>query len=206
MIYGRYILPSLIGFAMKQKVLTARRAAIIPLARGRVLEIGIGSGLNLPFYSASVTQLDGVDPSRELLRQAEARAKAVSFPVTLHEASAEKLPLEDHCIDAAVMTWTLCSIAEPERAMQEVRRVLKPSGTLLFAEHGLSPEPNVAAWQRRLDPCWNRLAGGCHLNRPIESLIEHAGFDVTNVTTGYLPGPRVMAWGTFMYQGQARAQ
>ena len=205
MIYRRYVLPPLVGFAMKYKDLTAKRAEMMPLARGRVLEVGIGSGLNLPFYGEAVERLDGVDPSAELLRQARERAKEVSFPVELHEASAEKLPLDDRCIDTAVMTWTLCSIAAPDAAMQELRRVLKPTGMLLFAEHGLSPEPKVAAWQRRLDPCWTRLAGGCHLNRRIDELIRSSGFELTDVTTGYLPGLRLMAWGTYMYQGRARA-
>ncbi len=204
MIYRRYVLPPLINLAMKQRTLTEKRAQIVPRARGRVVEVGIGSGLNLPFYGPDVRHVDGVDPSPELLRQARVRAKAVAFPVQLHEGSAENLALDDGCADTAVMTWTLCSIPSPQLALDEIRRVLKPSGVLLFAEHGLAPEPRVAAWQRRLDPLWRRVAGGCHLSRPIDELIRTAGFELTDVVRAYIPGPRLMAWGTFTYQGEAQ--
>ncbi len=203
MLYRRYVLPPLVDLVMRHRDLTLRRGQIIPRAHGRVVEIGIGSGRNLPFYGARVTHLVGVDPAAELLRQARVRAAGVAFPVEFHECSAEGLPLADSSIDSAVMTWTLCSIPRAEVALAELRRVLKPAGALLFAEHGLSPEPNVASWQRRLDPIWQRLAGGCHLNRSIDALIRGAGFDLSEMTTGYVPGPRLMAWSTFIYQGGA---
>ncbi|HEY7412057.1 MAG TPA: class I SAM-dependent methyltransferase [Vicinamibacteria bacterium] len=202
-LYARLVVPRLINLGMRQEGVTARRAVMIPRARGRVLEIGIGSGMNLPFYGPAVTRVDGIDPSPELLRQAEARARAASFPVVLHEGSAEELSLASHSIDTAVMTWTLCSVRSPPDTLRELRRVLVPSGVLIFAEHGLSPEPAIARWQHRLDPVWHRIAGGCHLSRTTDDLIRAAGFDIRELATGYLPGPRVAAWGTFIYQGQA---
>jgi ubiquinone/menaquinone biosynthesis C-methylase UbiE len=166
-----------------------------------VLEVGIGSGLNLPFYGADVVELDGVDPSPELLRRAQRRAKTLALPVRLHEASATQLPFSDGTFETAVMTWTLCSISEPEQALRELRRVLKPSGRLLFVEHGSSPDPGVAKWQRRIEPAWARLSGGCHVSRRMDELIRSAGFLLDDLSTGYLPGPRPF---TFTYQGQAR--
>jgi SAM-dependent methyltransferase len=202
-IYRRHILPTLINVSMRNKELTARRTEIVPQARGHVLEVGIGSGLNLPFYGAEVTALDGVDASPELLHQARGRAKTVRFPVRLHETSAEHLAFQDGTFDTAVMTWTLCSIADPDKALHELRRVLKRSGRLLFVEHGWSPEPAVARWQRRLEPGWRRISGGCHLTRKVDELIRAAGFQLDRVATGYLRGPRVFAWGVFTYQGEA---
>jgi ubiquinone/menaquinone biosynthesis C-methylase UbiE len=203
-IYGRYILPPLLNQAMRQKDIMSRRAEVVPQARGRVLEIGIGPGLNLPFYGPEVSHVEGIDPSPELLRQARGRAGTVSFPVELREGSAESLPVLDRSIDTAVMTWTLCSITVPDKALGELRRVLKPSGRLLFAEHGLSPEPRVAAWQHRLEPLWRRVAGGCRLSHKIDDLIRAAGFEITRLTTGYMPIPRHIAWSAFIYQGEAR--
>lgn len=202
--YREHVLPPLLDLAMAQKELTARRAALIARAAGRTLEIGIGSGLNLPFYDPAVERLDGIDPSPALLRRARQRANAVPFPIELHEGSAEHLPFEAHVFETAVMTWTLCSVADPVRVLREVRRVLVPEGLLLFAEHGLAPEAGVAAWQHRLTPLWCRVAGGCHLDRQPDQLLRSAGFDIGQLTTGYMRGPRVMAWGTYQYQGQAR--
>jgi len=201
-LYGRYVVPFLINASMGSKEVTAQRTEVVPRARGRVLEVGIGSGLNLPFYGPEVTELDGVDPSPELLRHARRRAAAARFPVRLHPDSAERLPFPDGTFDTAVMTWTLCSIPDPEAALREVRRVLRPAGRLLFVEHGRSPEPAVARWQRRLEPVWRRVSGGCHLTRKVDDLIRAAGFQLDSVATGYLPGPRVF---TFQYQGDARA-
>jgi ubiquinone/menaquinone biosynthesis C-methylase UbiE len=200
-LYRKYIVPILINASMQNKELAARRRQLVPQARGRVLEVGIGSGLNLPFYGADVVELDGVDPSPELLRRAQRRAKTLALPVRLHEASATQLPFSDGTFETAVMTWTLCSISEPEQALRELRRVLKPSGRLLFVEHGSSPDPGVAKWQRRIEPAWARLSGGCHVSRRMDELIRSAGFLLDDLSTGYLPGPRPF---TFTYQGQAR--
>jgi ubiquinone/menaquinone biosynthesis C-methylase UbiE len=203
-VYGRWILPRLLHFAMGQKDLRAYRAELIPAARGRVLEIGIGSGLNLPFYGHEVAEVIGVDPSPELLRMAETRARSTALPVRLVNRSAEELPLEDASFDTVVMTWTLCSIPNPDAALREMKRVLKPSGELLFVEHGLSPDPGVAAWQHRLTPLWKRIGGGCHLDRDVDDLIRSAGWMLTILKTGYMRrGPRPM---TFMYEGHARAE
>ncbi len=202
-IYARRILPWLIDFGMRRKPLLRLREDLVAAARGQVLEIGIGSGLNLPFYPRDLEGLWGIDPSPALLAMARTQAAWVHFPVSLAEARAEDLPLDDHSVDSVVMTWTLCSIARPEQALAEIRRVLRPDGCLLFIEHGRAPEAAVRGWQDRLTPLWRRVAGGCHLNRPIDRLIEAAGLRLTELETGYLvEGPRPL---TFHYRGRARA-
>jgi ubiquinone/menaquinone biosynthesis C-methylase UbiE len=202
-LYRRRILPRLLDMSMRHEVLMARRAEIIPRSRGRVLEVGIGSGLNLHFYGDDVTSVYGIDPSPELLRLAQERANRLAIRVVLHEGVADEIPLDTRSVDTVVMTWTLCSLAAPEAALREVRRVLRLSGQLLFVEHGLAPEPKVAQWQRRLEPLWSRVAGGCHLSRKIDNLIQEAGFDLLELATGYTLGPRLLAWGAFTYQGRA---
>ena len=200
-LYHRFALPWLLHLAMKNREASRYRSRIIPSARGRVLEVGIGSGLNLPFYSAEVESVTGVDPSAALLSMARRAAKDVPFAMTFVEGGAEQLALDDRCFDTVVTTWTLCSIPEGRRALGEMRRVLKPGGELLFIEHGLSPDPRVAAWQRRLNPLWNRCSGGCNLDRSIDLLIRDAGFAVKRLETGYLiQGPRPM---TFHFEGRA---
>jgi ubiquinone/menaquinone biosynthesis C-methylase UbiE len=202
-LYERRVLPRLIDFGMRSKRLAALRERVVGAAEGRVLEIGIGSGLNLPFYRREVDAVLGVDPSPELLARARPHTAWVHFPVELRRGSAEQLPLDDRTVDTVVMTWTLCSIADPQRALGEIRRVLRPGGSLLFVEHGQAREPGVARWQERLTPLWRRIAGGCHLNRPIERLIESAGLRLAELDTGYLvEGPRAF---TFHYRGRATA-
>lgn len=202
--YRRFLYPRLVDAAMRQREMTARRAALVPRARGRVLEIGIGSGLNLPFYGPEVSAVVGVDTSPELLARARARSGSLAVPLTLHEAPAERLPLDAASVDTVVVTWTLCSIPDPGAALGEARRVLRPSGRLLFVEHGLAPEEDVARWQRRIEPLWVKVSGGCHLTRKADDLVEAAGLEVTELVTGYLPGPRLLAWGGYTYQGEAR--
>jgi ubiquinone/menaquinone biosynthesis C-methylase UbiE len=198
--YRRWVLPRLIDCAMRNDALLAYRQRIISRARGRVLEVGMGSGLNLPLYGAEVECILGIDPSAELLSRARRAGRHAQRPFDLVQASAESIPIGDRAIDTVVMTWTLCSIPDPANALREMRRVLAPSGELLFVEHGLAPERNVEKWQHRLDPLWMRIS--CHLDRPIESLIRAAGFTVTELSVGYLPrGPKVM---TFLYEGVAR--
>jgi ubiquinone/menaquinone biosynthesis C-methylase UbiE len=199
--YDDHILPFLINLTMRQKRLAAYRSRIIPNAEGRVLEVGVGSGLNLPFYTEKVQRVIGLDPSPNLLSMALKVLPRVKPPVEFVEGSAEAVPLEDASVDAVVTTWTLCSIPDAKQALCEMRRVLKPPGRLLFVEHGLAPEPNVRWWQDRLTPWWKPLAGGCHLNRPMQMLIEGAGFEFERLDTGYMRGPRPM---TFMYEGSAR--
>jgi ubiquinone/menaquinone biosynthesis C-methylase UbiE len=199
--YAKHILPRLIELAMKNKEMARLRAAWIPQARGDVLEVGIGSGLNLSFYSSDVQRICGVDPSVELQRIARERAAAIPFPVEFLPQSAEtSLPLPNGSIDTAVLTWTLCSIPNPAEALHEIRRVLSPSGRLVFVEHGRAPDPRVVVWQDRLTPAWKRIGGGCHLNRKIDEMIRAAGFQMIDLKTTYLPGPKAM---TYTYQGIA---
>jgi ubiquinone/menaquinone biosynthesis C-methylase UbiE len=198
--YQDQIVPLLINLSMRQKNLVTYRDRIVPAATGRVLEIGIGSGLNLPLYSPSVEHVIGLDPSPTLLEMARG-AQRRNLPVDFIEGSAEGIPLEKASIDTVVTTWTLCSIPDADRALREMHRVLKPAGRLLFVEHGRASDPNVVWWQDRLTPIWKRLGGGCHLNRAICSLIEGAGFQFERLETGYMRGPKPMA---FMYEGSAR--
>ncbi len=201
-LYDRYVLPHLIEFSMSRADATRIRSAYIPRARGSVLEIGIGSGLNLPFYTNAVQRLSGVDPSARLLAMARRRAADVAFPVELIEQGAERLPFSDASFDTVVVTWSLCSMADPAAALGETRRVLKPDGLFIFVEHGLAPDAGVRTWQNRLTPAWRRIAGGCHLNRPTAAMIRDAGFAIDDLRTEYIPGPRPL---TFMYEGTAHA-
>jgi ubiquinone/menaquinone biosynthesis C-methylase UbiE len=164
-----------------------------------VLEVGIGSGLNLEFYTSQVQRVYGVDPSLELQRMARKRAGRINVEF-LSQSAEEPLPLENATIDTIVLTWTLCSIPNPAKALEEMKRVLKASGKLIFVEHGRSPDSGVVAWQDRLTPMWKRIAGGCNLNRPIDALIRKGGFQISDLRIGYLPGPRPM---TYTYQGVA---
>jgi ubiquinone/menaquinone biosynthesis C-methylase UbiE len=201
--YTDVVLPRLCDLAMRNKQLVPFRERVIGAAEGRVLEIGVGSGRNLPFYRAPVSQLLALEPAARLVSMARSASDERRIPVSFVEASAEAIPLDQHSIDTIVSTWTLCSIPQAATALQEMRRVLRPGGRLLFVEHGLAPEQAVRWWQDRLTPVWRRISGGCHLNRPIRSLIEDAGFRIDRIQTGYIPGPRPM---TFMYEGSARPE
>jgi len=187
---------------MRNKESARLRTAWIPQASGEALEVCIGSGLNLPFYSSDVKRVYGVDPSRELQRMARKRTVGQPVNVEFLSQSAEgPLPLPDESMDTVVMTWTLCSIPNPLEALAQMRRVLKPGGKLIFIEHGRAPDRGVAIWQDRLTPTWKRIGGGCHLNRKVDELITQAGFQITELRRFYLPGPRPM---TYTYQGLAR--
>lgn len=185
---------------MRNERLAGYRQETIGAARGAVLEIGVGSGVNLPLYGPAVDQVSGIDPSPALLDRASQKLAKAHVTVSLVRASAEQLPFADGAFDTLVMTWTLCSIPNPIRALAEMRRVLKPGGRLLFVEHGLSPDPRVMRWQRWLTPFWKRIGGGCHLDRKTDDLIRAAGFRVDALEAGYMKGPK--PW-TFMYQGAA---
>jgi len=202
-IYNRLIVPRLIELAMRNDQLTGYRKQVIQQARGAVLEIGIGSGVNLPLYSPAVSSLVAIDPSSELLKRAKERAANAVAPVWFVRATAEHLPFADAVFDTIVMTWTLCSIPHPIVALREMRRVLNPQGRLVFVEHGLSPEPGIAWWQRCLTPFWCRMSGGCHLDREMDDLIRSVGFALGTLETGYMKGPK--PW-TYMYQGSAMTQ
>jgi ubiquinone/menaquinone biosynthesis C-methylase UbiE len=202
-LYENWVLPRRLDLAMRNHLLDAYRRRAIKSAHGLVLEIGVGSGLNLSLYGPAVGRVVGLDPSSELLRLANSRVAHSRVPVSLVRASAQHVPFAEGAFDAVVMTWTLCSIPNPVAALIEMRRVLKARGRLLFVEHGLSPEIRIARWQHRLTPYWKRVCGGCHLDRKMDDLIRAAGFQVDAVETGYMKGPR--PW-TFMFQGWATKQ
>jgi ubiquinone/menaquinone biosynthesis C-methylase UbiE len=199
--YQDQVVPLLINLTMRRRDLAAYRSRVVPSADGRVLEIGIGSGLNLPFYSRNVKDLIGLDPSPKLLSMVRQNLPPDTLSPELIEGSAEAIPLENHSIDTVVTTWTLCSIPDAALAVREMLRVLRPTGRLLFIEHGRADEPKVRWWQDRLTPAWKRIGGGCHLNRPIQKLIEDGGFQFDRLETGYMRGPKPL---TFMYEGSAR--
>jgi ubiquinone/menaquinone biosynthesis C-methylase UbiE len=199
-LYRKLVLPYLTDFAMRDKAARARRSQLVPGADGIVLEIGIGSGLNLPFYSSAVRHLYAVDPSPELLAMTRKKVERMTFPVDLRCESAEHLSLDSRSVDTIVMTWALCTIPNPAQALREMGRVLKPQGRMIFVEHGLSPDSGVRAWQNGFNPVWSRVAGGCNLNRKIDDLLISSGFNIVELRTAYLPGPRPF---TYTYEGCA---
>ena len=199
--YERHVLPRLIDTACNQPPMTALRQRYVSQARGRVLEIGIGSGLNLAHYGKDVSAVVGVDPAAELTDKAKARADRIAASVEVVGVSGESLPLDDNSFDCVVCTWTLCSIPQPELAVAEMRRALKPDGHLIFVEHGRSDEDNVAKWQRRIEPIWKVIGGGCHLTRRADDLLQSGGFRLAEFSSGYEPGPKIAA---FMMHGIAR--
>ena len=199
--YNDVVLPRLCHLAMRNRRLLPYRERVISAAEGRVLEVGIGSGLNLPLYRAPVREILAIDPAPRLVAMARA-SLGRGLPVSFIEASAEAIPLEDRSIDTIVSTWTLCTIPQAVTALGEMRRVLRPGGRLLFVEHGLAPDEHVRWWQDLMTPAWTRISGGCHLNRPIPSIIEASGFRVDRLESGYMPGGlKPMA---FIYEGSAR--
>lgn len=202
--YDRHLLPHLIDCACGMGDVMKLRAALIPQAKGRVLEVGIGTGLNLPYYDAQqVSHICGLDPSPEMHSLARARAAALQIPLEHVTLSAERIAAADHSYDTVVSTFTLCTIPDAVAALGEMRRVLKPGGELLFCEHGQAPDTGVRRWQDRLTPLWKPIAGGCHLNRDIPALLAAGGFALGKMVASYLPGPRPM---TYVYRGSARAQ
>src|SRR5438067_2159762 len=195
--YQEQIIPHIINVAMRNRELTPYRRRVVGAAEGRVLEIGVGSGLNLSLYTPAVKEVLALEPVPRLIRMAQHAASDASAKVTFIEGTAEVIPVSDKSIDSVVMTWTLCSIPAAQQSLMEMRRVLKSGGQLLFVEHGRAPEANVRKWQDRLNPAWRRFAGGCNLNRPIAALIEGAGFRIAHLMTGYMKGLKLM---TFIYK------
>lgn len=200
--YDRHILPHLIDFACGMGAVMKTRAEIVPQAHGRVLEIGIGSGLNLEFYDpAKVERIVGVDPSADMQALARERAARITVPVEMIALELGQIQAPAASFDSIVCTFTLCTIPDALAALKEMRRVLKPGGRLLFCEHGKAPDASVLRWQNRLTPIWKPLAGGCHLNRDIPELICAGGFRLGEVQSRYLKGPKPM---TFVYSGWAQ--
>lgn len=204
-LYDRFVLPRLLKCACSAPPMMKQRAKIVPKAEGRVLELGIGMGLNLALYDPDkVESVTGVDPAPELRAVAEAAPRDPRLKVMVEDGTAEALPFEDRSFDCVVCTFTLCSVHTPPAALAEARRVLKPGGRFLYCEHGLAPDAGVAKWQRRIEPVWKRIAGGCHLTRPVTSTIEAAGFRVGRSDSMYLPGtPRFAGWNEWGEAAQA---
>jgi ubiquinone/menaquinone biosynthesis C-methylase UbiE len=199
--YDKYILPHFLNCACGSKPILYQREKVVPMAEGLVLEVGIGSGLNIPFYDSSkVDKILGLDPSEELNRMALKVAADKGIPVEFILGGAEAIPLPDNHVDTVLVTYTMCTIPEVATANKEILRVLKPQGKMIFCEHGLAPDANVSKWQNRIDPYWGKIAGGCHLNRNIPALITEAGFKIESMEQMYLPStPRFAGynyWGT----------
>ena len=199
--YDDQILPRCLSLAMRTKELSEVRARRLAPVEGTVLEVGFGSGLNLPHYGANISKLYALDPSKVGLQLAKKRLSRVSFPVELLPLRADgRIPLDDASVDAVVTTWTLCTIPDPFQALREMHRVLRPGGRYSFVEHGLSPDPAVAKWQHRLDPYEQALAGGCHFNRAIDAIVRDSPFALEGVENFHLKGPR---FATYLYFGSA---
>ena len=200
-LYERWILPALIDKGCGAPPILKQREKVVPRATGRVLEIGMGSGLNLAFYkSEQIEFVWGLEPSQGMRRRAQARVEAAPFEIKWLDLPGEEVPLEDGSVDTVVLTFTLCTIPDPARALFQMRRVLAPGGRLLFCEHGAAPEASIKKWQDRVNPIWKRLAGGCHLNRRIPHEIQQAGFKIESLEEMFLPNtPRIAAynyWGS----------
>jgi ubiquinone/menaquinone biosynthesis C-methylase UbiE len=200
--YERRILPHIINLAMNTKALKEERTRCLQDVKGVVLEIGFGTGLNLPHYPRTVTKVVGVDPSETSARLARKRIAASPFPVETIGLSAEKLPVPDGSFESIVSTFTLCTIPDVAGALLEMRRVLDPGGRFYFVEHGLAQDPKVQRWQERLNSLEQTVFGGCNLNRRISTLIEHAGFEIEQLENSYLKG--APKFGGFLYRGVAK--
>jgi len=206
--YERHVLPWLVDVACSVRPVWRQRHRVVPLASGRVLEIGIGTGLNLEHYDkARIEKIVGLDPGLEMHPQARRRSQRAGIDVELVGLSAERIPYDDGSFDTVLVTYALCTIADPATALGEMRRVLRAGGRLIFCEHGLAPDAAVRRWQSRLTPWWARLAGGCHLDRDIPRLLKEAGFESEDMQAMYLPGPRALTynyWGTAVAVQDAR--
>ena len=200
-LYDKYVLPKLLDCCCSMEGFQKKRAQIVPMAYGRVLEIGIGSGLNFDFYDFDkVTEIIGVDPAVSSVAIAKSRASKLHSKISFIESTAESIELESSSFDSAVIGYSLCTIPNPIQALNETYRLLKPNGSLFFMEHGLSPEPNIQKWQHRIAPFWKKIGGGCNLNRDIEALISSCGFKFKNLNKKYINGPKIAS---FLYYGEA---
>ncbi|MEH6588264.1 MAG: class I SAM-dependent methyltransferase [Halioglobus sp.] len=203
-LYEKHILPRFINCACSTKPMMKQREKVVPRATGTVLEIGIGTGLNLPYYDpAKVDKVIGLDPSEKSWELAAQRASQLDFEVEFIGLPGEQIPLDDDTVDTVLVTYSLCTIPDPVAALQGMARVLRPGGELIFCEHGVAPDPSVVKWQSRVNWVWSKVAGGCNLNRDIPALLQQGGFAIDTMETQYLPGtPRIAG---FNYWGGARA-
>ena len=200
-LYDKYVLPKLLNCACGSKPVARQRKKVVPLAEGKVLEVGIGSGLNLPFYDKSkIDELWGLDPSEELSEMARKVADSEQMEVNFISSGAEEISLPDDHFDSVLITYTMCTIPEVRRANGEIRRVLKNGGKMIFCEHGEAPDENIRKWQKRINPIWGKFAGGCNINRKIPSLIEDSGFDIIELEEMYLPStPKIAGYNYWGY-------
>lgn len=200
-LYTRFILPKIVDFTCNLKPIMRQRAKVVPFALGSVLEVGFGSGLNIPFYDKTKVQhVWALDPSREMWALSEKRVRGTDPPIEFLNATAEEIPLPNRSADTVLVTFTLCTLPDVQRALREMARVLKPGGELVFCEHGLAPDEKVRRWQNRLNPIWKAFSGGCNLNRPIPSLLEQGGFQLREMSSMYIPGWKPAS---FHYWGRA---
>jgi len=200
-IYEKYFLPKLLDFCCGMEGFQNKRSQVVPMAYGKVLEIGIGSGLNFDYYNFNnVTEVVGVDPAVSSVAMAKSRAEKFNSKISFIETSAEVIDLESSTFDSVVIGYSLCTIPEPLKALAEAHRLLKPDGSLFFMEHGLAPEPHIQKWQNRITPAWKKIAGGCNLDRDIEKLIKSGGFKFKDIKKKYIKGPKIAA---FQYYGEA---
>jgi ubiquinone/menaquinone biosynthesis C-methylase UbiE len=200
-LYEKYVLPKFLNCACGSKPVARQREKVVPLAEGKVLEIGIGSGLNLPFYDKTrVDEIWGLDPSEELSEMARAVAIQEGMEVNFISSGAEEIPLPDDHFDSVLITYTMCTIPEVMRANTEIRRVLKNQGKMIFCEHGAAPDDNIRKWQKRINPFWGKIAGGCNIDRNIPSLIQDSGFDIIEIEEMYLPNtPKIAGYNFWGY-------
>ena len=200
-LYEKYVLPKFLNCACGSKPVARQREKVVPLAEGKVLEIGIGSGLNLPFYDKTkVDEIWGLDPSEELSEMARAVAIQEDIEVNFISSGAEEIPLPDDHFDSVLITYTMCTIPEVIRANTEIRRVLKNQGKMIFCEHGAAPDDNIRKWQKRINPFWGKIAGGCNIDRNIPSLIQDSGFDIIEIEEMYLPNtPKIAGYNFWGY-------
>lgn len=202
--YDRYILPCLLDASCGIGPITQQREKVVPHAKGLVLEIGIGSGRNLPHYNPDkVSKIIGVDPDQHIWKRSKKRRAACPIPVERIGLSGEDIPLEANMADTVVVTYSLCTIPDAVKALREMTRILKPDGHILFTEHGKAPDAAIAKWQQRIDPVWKKISGGCHSGRDIPALFHAADLDVVSLDAMYIPGPKVLAYN---YWGAAKAK
>ena len=200
-LYDKYVLPKFLNCACGSNPVSRQRQKVVPLVEGKVLEVGVGSGLNLPFYDKSkIDELWGLDPSEELSAMARKVADRENIVVNFISSGAEEIPLPDSYFDSVLITYTMCTIPEVARANKEIKRVLKRGGKLIFCEHGEAPDENIRKWQKRINPFWGKLAGGCNINRKIPLLIQNAGFEIVELEEMYIPKtPKIAGYNYWGY-------